>query len=343
METIDSSILQLDRRRRDFDADHGQPFSPSKPEVLVGGTPVGPGHPTFVIAEIGINHNGSLEICEKLIEGAAHAGCNAVKFQKRTPELCVPLDQWNVMRDTPWGRMPYIEYKRKIEFGLEEFTHIDRVCKRLGVHWFASAWDLPSIEFMERFEPPCYKAASASLTDHTLLGAMKRTNRPLFLSTGMSTREEIHAAVLSIGREGLMIAHATSTYPCPVEELNLRMISTLERLYPQCPIGYSGHETGLAPTWAAVALGATFVERHITLDRAMWGTDHAASVELSGLVRLVSQIRDIERAVGDGVKRVYASEEAIKKKLRRHDVGADRAAPVAHVNAAPAPHVNGVL
>jgi N-acetylneuraminate synthase len=287
------------------------------PTVSIGGVLVGRHQPVFVIAEIGINHNGSLEICEKLIEGAVKAGCNAVKFQKRTPELCVPLDQWNVMRDTPWGRITYIEYKRKIEFGIEEFAHVDRVCQRLGVPWFASAWDIPSIEFLEAFEPPCYKAASASVTDLELLRAMRRTGRPLILSTGMSTTTEIEAAVNATGQDDLLIAHATSTYPCPVEELNLRMINTLEQGYPRCPIGYSGHETGLAPTWAAVALGATFVERHITLDRAMWGTDHAASVELSGLSRLVSQIRDIERAVGDGVKRVYPSEEAIKRKLRR--------------------------
>jgi N-acetylneuraminate synthase len=288
-----------------------------QPLAFIGGAPVGRGQPVFVIAEIGINHNGSLEICEKLIEGAVKAGCNAVKFQKRTPELCVPLDQWSVMRDTPWGRMSYIDYKRKIEFGLEEYTHVDRICRRLGVPWFASAWDIPSIEFMELFNPPCYKAASASITDLELLRAMRRTGRPLILSTGMSTLDEIDAAVSAVGQDDLLIAHATSTYPCPVEELNLRMINTLERAYPNCPIGYSGHETGLAPTWAAVALGATFIERHITLDRAMWGSDHAASVELSGLSRLVSQIRDVERAVGDGVKRVYPSEEAIKKKLRR--------------------------
>lgn len=289
------------------------------PNVLIGNRAIGRGQPVYVIAEIGINHNGSLEICEKLIEGAVQAGCNAVKFQKRTPELCVPLDQWNVMRDTPWGRMTYIDYKRKIEFGCEEFAHIDRVCRELGVPWFASAWDLPSVEFMERFEPPCYKAASASLTDHELLRVMKGTGRPLIISTGMSTRDEIELAVQTVGQDQLLIAHATSTYPCPVEELNLRMIHTLERTYPNCPIGYSGHETGLAPTWAAVALGATFVERHITLDRAMWGTDHAASVELPGLARLVAQIRDVERAIGDGIKRVYASEEPIKRKLRRID------------------------
>jgi N-acetylneuraminate synthase len=291
--------------------------------------PVGRDQPVFVIAEIGINHNGSLEICEKLIEGAVRAGCNAVKFQKRTPELCVPLEQWNVMRDTPWGRLSYIDYKRKIELGLEEFSHVDRICRRLDVPWFASAWDIPSIDFMEAFDPPCYKAASASVTDLELLRAMRRTGRPLILSTGMSTLDEIDRAVGSIGQDQLLIAHATSTYPCPVEELNLRMINTLEHTYPRCPIGYSGHETGLAPTWAAVALGATFVERHITLDRAMWGTDHAASVELSGLSRLVSQIRDVERAVGDGVKRVYPSEEAIKRKLRRVSGGEPWGAPPA--------------
>jgi len=287
------------------------------PVVRIAGASVGRQHPVFVIAEIGINHNGSLETCERLIEGAVKAGCDAVKFQKRTPELCVPLEQWNVMRDTPWGAMTYIDYKRKIELGHREFEHVDRVCRRLGVPWFASAWDIPSVEFLEMFEPPCYKAASASVTDIELLRAMRRTGRPLILSTGMSTREEIDRAVHAVGEEQLLIAHATSTYPCPVEELNLRMINTLESAYPRCPIGYSGHETGLAPTWAAVALGATFVERHITLDRAMWGTDHAASVELSGLARLVAQIRDVERAVGDGVKRVYPSEEAIKRKLRR--------------------------
>jgi N-acetylneuraminate synthase len=291
--------------------------SASGPRVTIGGREVGEERPVFVIAEIGINHNGSLELCEKLIEGAHRAGCDAVKFQKRTPELCVPLEQWNVMRDTPWGRMSYIDYKRKIEFGQSEFEHIHRVCQRLGIAWFASCWDLPSIEAIERFEPPCYKAASASLTDHELLRAMKSTGKPLIISTGMSSVDEIDAAVSAVGHKHLLIAHSTSTYPCPVDELNLRMIRTLKREYPRCPIGYSGHETGLAPTWAAVALGATFIERHITLDRAMWGTDHAASVELSGLERLVGQIRDVERAVGDGIKRVYDSELPIRQKLRR--------------------------
>lgn len=291
--------------------------SQSGPVVRIGERTVGEDQLVFVIAEIGINHNGSLELAQKLIEGAVRAGCDAVKFQKRTPELCVPLDQWNVMRDTPWGRLSYIDYKRKIEFGEVEFQHIDALCRKLGVMWFASCWDVPSIELIERFSPPCYKAASASLTDHELLRAMKATGRPLIISTGMSSVDEIDAAVSAVGHKHLLIAHSTSTYPCPVDELNLRMIRTLKREYPRCPIGYSGHETGLAPTWAAVALGATFIERHITLDRAMWGTDHAASVELSGLERLVGQIRDVERAVGDGIKRVYDSELPIRQKLRR--------------------------
>jgi N-acetylneuraminate synthase len=289
----------------------------SGPSVRIGESRVGVGQPVYVIAEIGINHNGSFDLAVKLIEGAVRAGCNAVKFQKRTPELCVPPEQWNIERDTPWGRMTYLDYKRKIELGEREFAGIERVCKSLGIPWFASCWDPQSIEFIERFDPPCHKVASASLTDEELLGALRRTGRPLILSTGMSTADEIDGAVDFLGTDDLLIAHATSTYPCPVEELNLRMIQTLGRWYPECPIGYSGHETGLAPTWAAVALGATFVERHVTLDRAMWGTDHAASVEIGGLSRLVEQIRDIEGSLGDGIKRVYPSEIPIKNKLRR--------------------------
>jgi N-acetylneuraminate synthase len=204
-----------------------------------------------------------------------------------------------------------------MEVGDREFGAIDRHCKDRGMPWFASAWDEEAVDFLERFDPPCYKGASASLTDHALLLKMKATGRPLLLSTGMSTGGEIADAVEAIGRDHLLLAHATSSYPCPVPDLNLRMLNTLKRLYPECPIGYSGHETGLAPTWAAVALGATFVERHITLDRALWGSDQAASVEIGGLMRLVSNIRDIERALGDGVKRVYPAELPQIEKLRR--------------------------
>lgn len=289
----------------------------SRAVVRIGGRAVGDGEPVFVIAEIGINHNGSLEIARKLIDGAVLSGADAVKFQKRTPELCVPRDQWHLERDTPWGRMTYIDYRRKVEFGEREYAAIDRHCRERGILWFASCWDEEAVDFMERFDPPCYKAASASLTDHALLRKKKATGRPLIVSTGMSTMQEIRDGVEAAGRENLLVAHATSTYPCPVEQLNLRMIPVLKEEYPDVPIGYSGHETGLAPTWAAVTMGATFVERHVTLDRAMWGSDQAASVEIGGLMRLVANIRDIERSLGDGVKRVYAGELPQIQKLRR--------------------------
>jgi N-acetylneuraminate synthase len=278
---------------------------------------VGGAESVLVIAEIGINHNGSLDMARKLIDGAYLAGAQAVKFQKRTPERCVPKEQWHLERDTPWGRIPYIEYRRRMEFGDAEFAAIDRHCRERGILWFASCWDRQAVDFIERYQPPCYKIASASLTDHDLLRKVRSTGRPVILSTGMSTAAEIDEAVNLLGRHDLLIAHSTSTYPCPPGDLNLRMIETLRRLYPECPVGYSGHETGLAPTWAAVALGAAFVERHITLDRALWGSDQAASVEIGGFLRLVSNIRDIEKALGDGIKRVYEGELAAIAKLRR--------------------------
>jgi N-acetylneuraminate synthase len=298
-------------------------FVPRNPvrEVTVRGREIGEGAPVFVIAEIGINHNGSLDMAREMIEGAARAGCDAVKFQKRTPELCVPRDQWHLERETPWGRMTYIDYRHKVEFGLGDYAEIDRTCREQGILWFASCWDEPSVDFIEQFDPPMYKAASASLTDHDLLRKMKATGKPLAISTGMSTMDEIESAVLAIGLGRLLIAHATSTYPCPASELNLKMVETLKRKYPIAPIGYSGHEPGLAPTIAAIAMGASFVERHITLDRALWGSDQAASVELVGLERLVRDLRTVEQALGDGVKKVYASELSARAKLRR--VGAE--------------------
>lgn len=288
-----------------------------KREIMVGDKIIGDGHPTFVIAEIGINHNGSIEIAKKMIAGAKSAGCDAVKFQKRTPEICVPKDQWNVERDTPWGRMTYIDYRNKVEFGKDEYAAIDKYCKELGIIWFVSCWDEESVDFIEDFDLPLYKTASACLTDKDLLLRHKKVDKPVMISTGMSTMKEIENAVKNIGLEKLLIAHSTSSYPCKYEELNLRMITTLRNKYPVTPIGYSGHETGLAPTWAAVALNASFVERHITLDRAMWGTDQAASVEIAGFHRLVRNIRDIELALGDGIKKVYDSELSSREKLRR--------------------------
>ncbi|MCI0494310.1 N-acetylneuraminate synthase family protein [candidate division KSB1 bacterium] len=286
-------------------------------KVKIGNRFIGEGEPVYVIAEIGINHNGSLEIAKKMIDGAVFSGCDAVKFQKRTPESCVPEDQWYIERETPWGRMTYIEYRHYMEFDEDEFAEISRYCSERRIDWFASCWDEGAVDFIEQFNPPLHKAASASLTDLSLLKKMRATGKPLMLSTGMSTMKEIETAIRTIGMTNLMIAHSTSAYPCKNEELNLRMIETLQARYPNVPIGYSGHEVGLATTWAAVTLGATFVERHITLDRAMWGTDQAASVEILGMHRLVRNIRDIEIALGTGVKQVYQSEMEVMKKLRR--------------------------
>ena len=283
---------------------------------------VGAGQPCYVIAEIGINHNGSLETAKKLIDEAVAAKADAVKFQKRTPELCVPKDQWEIMRDTPWGRMSYIDYKRKTEFGALEYADIDAYCKEKGIDWFASVWDNDSVDFLEQFDTVMLKLPSASLTDIGLIEKCLHTGRPLMLSSGMSTTDEIEAAIETVfnfdPNYPLMLAHSTSAYPCKVEELNLRMVSTLQAQYPSAVIGYSGHETGLSTTVATIALGATFVERHFTLDRAMWGSDHAASVEPQGLVRLVRDIRDVEAALGDGVKKVYDSEIGPMKRLRVH-------------------------
>jgi N-acetylneuraminate synthase len=284
--------------------------------VTIGNRPVGDGEAVFVIAEIGINHNGDIGIAKQLIDAAALAGCDAVKFQKRTPELCVPGDQKEIQRETPWGVMSYLDYRHRIEFGVAEFAEINRYCGEKGILWFASCWDESSLDFIEEFCPPCHKVASATLTDHGLMDRIAATGRPVILSTGMSTSEEIREAVARFDPDRLLIAHSTSAYPCVPDELNLRAISTLRDEFA-VPVGYSGHEVGLQTTVAAVVLGASFVERHITLDRAMWGTDQAASVEPWGLMRLVRDIRVVEKALGDGVKRVYDSEQEPLRKLRR--------------------------
>ena len=285
-------------------------------EITIGKHKVGDGHPTYIVAEIGINHNGSLEIAKSLIDVAAKTGVDAVKLQKRTPELCVPPDQQKHMRETPWGYIPYLEYRYKVEFGLNEYRDIDNYCQQKDIPWFASVWDEPSVDFLQQFNPVCYKIPSASLTDKKLLLHARETGMPIILSTGMSTMQQIESAVKILGEENLLITHATSTYPCDPEELNLKMIRTLIDTF-SCPIGYSGHEVGLIPTVVAVSMGACLVERHITLDRAMWGSDQAASVEPGGMERLVKYIRVTEQALGDGIKRVYDSEVPSLRKLRR--------------------------
>ncbi|MCI0803099.1 MAG: N-acetylneuraminate synthase family protein [Chloroflexi bacterium] len=282
----------------------------------IGNTEIGPGLPVYIVGEIGINHNGDIEIVKKLVDVAAETGLNAVKFQKRTPELCVPRDQWDIERDTPWGVMKYIDYRHKVEFNQSEYQEISDYCAAKGVDWFASPWDEEAVDFLEGFDVPCYKIASASVTDIPLLEKIRSTGRPVIMSSGMSTMDEIRAGVDALGRENLLICHSTSAYPCDPTELNLRMIGTLAEEFG-VPIGYSGHETGLSTTVAATVLGACLVERHITLDRAMWGSDQSASVEPQGVARLVRDIRVVESALGDGVKKVYDSELGVMQKLRR--------------------------
>lgn len=285
--------------------------------IKIGGRPVGDGYPVYIIAEIGINHNGDINIAKKLIDAAALAGCDGVKFQKRTPELSVPAEQAKVMRETPWGLMTYMEYRHRVEFGQEEYEKIDHYCKEKNIAWFASCWDEGAVDFIANFNPPCYKIASASLTDDNLLKYHRKLGRPLILSTGMSDMPVIEHAIEVLGKYDLMVLHCTSTYPCKVEELNLKGITTLKKRFPEIPVGYSGHEVGLSTSLAAACLGACVIERHITLDRAMWGGDQAASVEPQGFMRLVRDIRTVEAAMGDGYIKIYDSEKPIISKLRR--------------------------
>lgn len=276
---------------------------------------------TYIIAEIGINHNGSLENAKRLIDVASLAGCDAVKFQKRNPDVCVPEHQKNVMRETPWGTMTYLEYKYKVEFEKEEYDEIDRYCKEKGVEWSASPWDLDSLEFLSNYEIPFIKIPSAMLTNEELIRASSRwsaeRNKELIVSTGMSTVEEIDKAVEWMREEGTEFAllHCNSSYPAPVDELNLSCIKTLKDRYG-CKVGYSGHEFRLGTSVATVMLGAEIIERHITLDRTMWGTDQLSSVEPQGLIKLVRGVRELEQALGDGTIGVTDTELPFRKKLR---------------------------
>lgn len=283
--------------------------------VSIGSRAVGDGQPCFIVAEIGINHNGDLDTARKLISAAMLAGCDAVKFQKRTVDVVYTPQELAQPRPNPFGPTNG-DLKRGLEFSSEQYRAIDDYCRLHNILWFASCWDEASVDFMEQFEPPCYKIASASLTDDNLLRHHRRYGRPIILSTGMSTIEQIDHAVEIIGTKDLVLMHATSTYPSQLEELNLKGISTLKERYG-VPVGYSGHEVGLPTSVAAAVMGAAMIERHITLDRAMWGSDQAASVEPQGFAKLTRDIRAIEKAMGDGVKRVYESEVPVMNKLRR--------------------------
>ena len=283
--------------------------------VNLGSRAVGENQPCFVVAEIGINHNGDLDTARKLISAATLAGCEAVKFQKRTVEVVYTPEELAQPRPNSFGPTNG-DLKRGLEFGVEQYRAIDDYCKLHKILWFASCWDEGSVDFIEQFDPPCYKIASASLTDDDLLRHHRRYGRPIILSTGMSTLEQIDHAVEILGTDDLILMHATSTYPSQLEELNLKGIFTLRERY-DVPVGYSGHEVGLSTSVAAAVLGACMIERHITLDRAMWGSDQAASVEPQGFAKLTRDVRAIEKAMGDGVKRLYESEVPVMNKLRR--------------------------
>lgn len=283
--------------------------------VNIGGIPIGDRYPVYIIAEIGINHNGSLDLAKQLIDIAADAGCNAVKFQKRTVDLVYTAEELARPRESPFGNTNG-DLKRGLEFGLEQYLAIDSYCRELGMQWFASCWDEASVDFIDQLDVPCYKIASASLTDHDLLRYTRAKGKPIILSTGMSTLEEIYQAVEVLGRRDLILLHSCSTYPATYDELNLRVIPILEKQFG-VPVGYSGHETGIPSSVAAVALGACVIERHITLERSMWGSDQAASLGPSGLQQMVRDIRLVEMSMGDGVKRVLEREVPVMEKLRR--------------------------
>ncbi|MFN2453677.1 MAG: N-acetylneuraminate synthase family protein [Pyrinomonadaceae bacterium] len=286
-------------------------------EVQIGDRLVGPGHPCFIVAEIGINHNGDLDLARRLIAASSLSNCDGVKFQKRTVEVVYSAEELAKPRENPFGTTNG-DLKRGLEFDYDDYQAIDTYCRMHNIAWFASCWDEAAVDFVEQFNPPCYKIASASLTDAGLLRHHRRYERPIILSTGMSTLEQIDQAVDILGTEDLILLHTTSTYPSRLEELNLSAIKTLHDRYG-VPVGYSGHEVGLATSVAAVALGACMIERHISLDRAMWGSDQAASVEPQGFAKLVRDIRAVETAIGDGAKIVYESEVPIMQKLRRKD------------------------
>jgi N-acetylneuraminate synthase len=284
-------------------------------EVKIGNTWVGDNHPCYIVAEIGINHNGDIALAKKLIDAAVNAKCNAVKFQKRTIEEVYSAEELSRPRENPFGYTNG-DLKYGLELELEDYQEIDRYCRQKNIVWFASCWDRKSVDFIAQFGVPCYKIASPTLTDNDLLCYYRSKGKPVILATGMSVIEQIDHAVEIVGREDLIILHATSTYPASYEELNLRVLHTLKNRY-KVPIGYSGHETGIATSVAAAVLGACMIERHITLDRSMWGSDQAASLGAHGFEILVRDIRLVESSMGDGIKRIYEREIPVLKKLRR--------------------------
>jgi N-acetylneuraminate synthase len=286
--------------------------------VMLHDIPVGKDQPCYIIGEIGINHNGDLEIAKKLIDYAQVFDFQCVKFQKRDPDTCVPEAQKNVLRKTPWGEITYLDYRKKVEFGEEQYREIMEYCADKEIHCSASIWDTLSLEFMLKFDIPFIKIPSALITNNILLQEVASVRKPVIISTGMSTLAEVDHAVNTVlaKNNDLIVCHCHSAYPAPLEELNLRTILFFKERYPECVVGYSGHEFGLDTTVMATVFGAALVERHITIDRTLWGTDQVASVEPQGMYRLPRDIRAINKALGDGKKRVYDSELPAREKLR---------------------------
>jgi len=268
---------------------------------------------TFLIAEIGINHNGKISLAKKLIDLAVKTGFDAVKFQKRNPEITTPNKKKYDLRDTPWGKISYLKYKKKLEFGRKEFDEINRYCKKKKIQWFASPWDIESNNFLDKYKLRYNKIASPMIKNKKLADHIASKKKYTFISTGMCEIEDIEEIVKIFNKRKckFSLLHCVSTYPANDKDLNLKMIDTLRKKF-KVDIGYSGHEKSVSPTLAAVCLGATVIERHITLDRTMWGTDQAASLEEKGMKSLVDQIRKFEIALGDGKKK-FLNEE--KKKL----------------------------
>lgn len=290
----------------------------AKKEILLGNYIINENSFPYIIAEIGINHNGDLQIAKKLIDAANACMWDCVKFQKREPEIAVPEEQKNVMRDTPWGHITYLEYKKKVEFGKEEYDYIDSYCREKPIAWTASPWDVPSLEFLLQYDIPFIKVASATNADWNILKMVCESRKPILLSTGMSTIEELDKTVEFLEKYSdgnYILLHTNSAYPSPAAELNLRMIQTLRERY-HCLVGYSGHEQDLEPTVVAVALGAKVIERHITLDHHMWGTDHAASLTVSAMAMLHGRMKEILLMLGDGQKTITERENEVRKKLR---------------------------
>lgn len=286
--------------------------------IKIGNRYVGEGEPLYLIAEIGINHNGDMQIAKKLIDATFATGWDCAKFQKRTPEICVPENQKNIMRSTPWGEMTYLEYKYRVEFEKKEYDYIDKYCSEKPIDWTSSVWDMPSLEFLLKYEIPFIKIPSAKITELELVTECAKSGKPVFISTGMSTIEEVDTAVQILEKHAngnYVLFHTNSTYPSKIDELNLQMIKTLKNRY-DCIVGYSGHEYDIEPTVIAPVFGASVIERHVTLDHKMWGTDHAASLEVRGMDMLEKRVRTTKTIVGNGIKTISCGEEKIREKLR---------------------------